>query len=179
MQAPLELYDLTADPTESTDVSASHPDVVQRLLVDLDSARTPSAYFPLDRMKAERLGRVRRACGLISAATREVLGAAPETGVDPGGPGAPDPTCTVVLRLGTTDIPAGAEPSQAVRGAFEAAGWPEDVGAAAEGAGTTAFAYSNEDVRCGVSAGRPASLVAGEIVEDGTVYLEAGCSASD
>ena len=179
MEATLELYDLTADPTESTDVSASQPDVVERLLGEMESARTPSAFFPLDRTKAARLGRVRRACGLISVSTREVLRAAPETGVDPGGPGAPNPTCTVALRQDADVAPAGAEPSQAIREAFETAGWAEDLGAAADGAGTTAFAYSKEDVRCEVSAGRPASLVDGEIVEDGDVYLEAGCSASD
>ncbi len=49
----------------------------------------------------------------------------------------------------------------------------------ADGAGTTAFAYAKDDVRCEVSAGRPASLVEGAIVEDGTVYLEAGCYVSD
>jgi len=178
-EAPVELYDLTADPTESTDVSASHPDVVERLLGEMDSARTPSAFFPLDRTKAARLGRVRRACGLISASAREVLGAAPETGVDPGGPGAPDPTCTVALRQDADGAPAGAEPSRAIREAFDAAGWEEDLGVAADGAGTTAFAYSQENVRCEVSAGRPASLVDGEIVADGTVYLEAGCHTSD
>jgi arylsulfatase len=179
MQAPLELYDLAADFNESTDVASSHPDVVERLLTKLDSARTPSAFFPLDRTKAARLGRVRRACGLISASIRDVLGIAPETGVDPGGAGAPDPTCTVALRLRTADAPAGAEPTQAVRGAFEAAGWVEDLAAAADGAGTSAFAYSRDNVRCAVSGGRPASLVGGEIIEDGSVYLEAGCSASD
>jgi hypothetical protein len=179
LSAPLELYDLAADPTESTDVASSQPDIVERLLAELDSARTPSAFFPLDRARAARLGRVRRACGLISASLRDVLGIAPETGVDPGGPGAPGPTCTVALRLGTTDAPAGAEPSQAVRGAFEAEGWVEDLEAAADGAGTTAFSYTKDDVRCAVSGGRPASLMDGEIVEDGSVYLEAECSASD
>jgi arylsulfatase len=179
LQAPLELYDLAADPTESTDVASFHPDIVERLLAELDSARTPSAFFPLDRTRAARLGRVRRACGLISASIRDVLGIAPETGVDPGGPGAPDPTCMVAFRLGTTDAPAGAEPTRAVRGAFEAAGWREDLMAAADAAGTTAFAYSKDDVRCAVSGGRPASLVDGEIIEDGSVYLEGGCSVSD
>ena len=179
MSAPLELYDLTADPAETTDVSASHPDVVERLLVELDSARTPSAFFPLDRTRAARLRRVRRACGLISASAREALAAAPETGVDPGGPGAPRPSCTVALRLGVEDAPAGAEPSRSVRQAFEAASWTEDLGATADGAGTSAFAYSRDDVRCEVTAGRPASLVGGEIVEDGTVYLEASCNVSD
>ena len=178
-EAALELFDLVADPTESTDVSASHPDVVERLLGEMESARTPSAFFPLDRTRAARLGRVRRACGLISDATRQVLRAAPETAADPGGPGAPDPTCTVALQLGVDSVPSNAEPSDSVRGAFEASGWTQDLGAVADGAGTTEFAYAKDDVRCEVSAGRPASVVEGEIVEDGTVYVEAGCYASD
>ncbi|MCK5490045.1 MAG: sulfatase-like hydrolase/transferase, partial [Gemmatimonadetes bacterium] len=177
--AALELYDLVVDPAESTDVAASHPDVVARLSADLDSARTPSAFFPLDRTRAARLGRVRRACGLISAATRETMLAVPETMADPGGPGAPDPRCAVKLRLDADSSPAGAEPSEAIRTAFESSEWVEDLGATADGVRTTAFAYRKGDVRCEVSAGRPASLVDGEIVEDGSVYLEAGCFASD
>jgi arylsulfatase len=179
MQSPLELYDLTADPAESTDVASSHPDVAERLLGEMESARTPSAFFPLDRTRAARLGRVRRACGLISASTREALAAAPVTAADPGGPGAPAPRCTVELQMGVDDAPVGAEASGSVRQAFEAADWTEDARAAADGAGTTAFAYWKDDVRCEVSAGRPAGLVDGEIVEDGTVYLEASCYASD
>ncbi len=177
--AALELYDLVVDPAESTDLAASHPDVVARLSADFDSARTPSAFFPLDRTRAARLGRVRRACGLISAATREAMLAVPETMADPGGPGAPDPRCAVKLRLDADSSLAGAEPSEAIRTAFESSEWVEDLGATADGVGTTAFAYRKGDVRCEVSAGRPASLVDGEIVEYGSVYLEAGCSASD
>jgi len=103
----------------------------------------------------------------------------PETMADPGGPGAPDPRCAVKLRLDADSSLAGAEPSEAIRTAFESSEWVEDLGATADGVGTTAFAYRKGDVRCEVSAGRPASLVDGEIVEYGSVYLEAGCSASD
>ena len=175
----LELYDLVADPAESTDVAAVHPDVVERLTTDLEFSRTPSAFFPLDRKAAARLGRVRRACGLVAAATRDAMLAVPETVADSGGPGSPDPSCTVKLRLDVANESAGADLSEAIRSAFRESGWGEDFSAAADGAGTTAFAYRREDVRCAVSAGQPASLVDGEIVVDGYVYLEAVCYAGD
>jgi len=177
--AALELYDLAADPAESVDVAGAHLDVVERLTADLVRSRTPSAFFPLDRAAAARLGRVRRACGVIAAATRETLLTVPETVADPGGPGAPDPRCVVSLRLDVVAVPSGAEPSEAIRSAFTESGWAEDVSVAADGAGTTAFAYRKEDVRCEVSAGRPASLVDEEYVDDGYIYLDAGCSAAD
>ena len=66
-----------------------------------------------------------------------------------------------------------------IRNALDESGWTEDLGATADGAGTSAFAYSKEDVRCEVSAGKPASLLDGEIVEDGTTYVEANCFTWD
>jgi len=177
--ASIELYDLASDPIEAVDVAASHPDEVQRLAAQLDSARTPSGFFPLDRAAAARLGSVRRACGLIAAAVREATFKVPETEADPGGPGAPAPRCAVMLRIDSAGPPPGTEASQAVRGAFADAGWTEDPGSAADGAGTTAFAYLKDRVRCDVSAGRPASLENGEIVEAGYSYLEAGCRVVD
>ncbi|MBT8478607.1 MAG: arylsulfatase [Gemmatimonadetes bacterium] len=173
--AAMELYDIDADPAETTNVAAAHPDVVQRLSAEMASSRTRSEFFPLDRPSAARLGRVRRGCGLIAAATREATQAVPRTTADPGGPGAPDPRCTVQLRVTTDRVPAASQPSDAIRAAFGESGWTEDLGATADGAGTSAFAYSKEDVRCDVSAGRPASLLDGEIVEDGIVYVEASC----
>ena len=128
---------------------------------------------------AGRLGRVRSACGLIAAATRAETAAEPRTTTDLRGPGAPEPRCTVDLRMDLESVPAGAEPSEKIRSALARAGWTEDLGAAADGAGTTAFAYGKSDVRCEVSAGRPASLVDGEIVEDGYIYLDADCFAAD
>lgn len=44
--APLELYDLTRDPDESTDVAAGNPDVVARISNYLETARTPSERWP-------------------------------------------------------------------------------------------------------------------------------------
>jgi hypothetical protein len=178
-EVALELYDLVADPAESMDVVAVHPDVVERLTTVLELSRTPSAFFPLDRAAAARLGRVRRACGLVAAATREVMLAVPETVADPGGPGSPDPSCTVNLRSDVVNESAGGELSEAIRSAFRESRWGEDISAAADGAGTTAFAYRREGVRCAISAGQPASLVDGEIVVDKHVYLEAGCYAED
>lgn len=47
--APLELYDLAADPAESTDVAAEHPDVVARIEEIMEQGRTESELFPLRR----------------------------------------------------------------------------------------------------------------------------------
>jgi hypothetical protein len=127
---------------------------------------------------AGRLGRVRSGCDLITAATRAETAAEPRT-TDPGGPGVSEPRCTVDLRMDLESAPAGAEPSEEIRLAFARAGWTKDLDAAADGAGTTAFAYRKSDVRCEVSGGRPASLVDGEIVEDGYIYLDADCFAAD
>jgi arylsulfatase A len=44
--APLELYDLDADPVEAHDVAASHPDVVAKVETYLKAARTESERWP-------------------------------------------------------------------------------------------------------------------------------------
>jgi len=44
---PIQLYDLEADPAESTDVSAEHPEVLLQIETLLRTARTPSEHFPL------------------------------------------------------------------------------------------------------------------------------------
>ena len=45
--APLELYDLAADPAETTDVAAKHPDVAAKLATIMKEQHTPSALFPM------------------------------------------------------------------------------------------------------------------------------------
>ncbi|MFN7587729.1 MAG: arylsulfatase [Planctomycetota bacterium] len=46
-KATTELYDLAADPGESKDVAAAHPDVVRELLAIATREHAPSATFPL------------------------------------------------------------------------------------------------------------------------------------
>ena len=44
---PLELYNLAADPAETTDVAAIRPDVVRQLEAYLATARTESPNWPV------------------------------------------------------------------------------------------------------------------------------------
>src|SRR3990172_8164665 len=41
----LELYDLSADPGEQTDVAAGHPDVVEKIRAAMQTAHTPSPHW--------------------------------------------------------------------------------------------------------------------------------------
>ena len=45
--APLELFDLAADPREERDVAATHPDIVAKIEAYLRTARTESARWPV------------------------------------------------------------------------------------------------------------------------------------
>jgi arylsulfatase A-like enzyme len=45
--APLELYDLTADPREQRNVRDAHPDVVKNIDLYLRTARTDSSQWPI------------------------------------------------------------------------------------------------------------------------------------
>ena len=45
--APLELYDLAADPAEARNLAAAHPDIVAKVESYLKTARTPSERWPL------------------------------------------------------------------------------------------------------------------------------------
>ena len=44
--APLELYDLRADPAERNDIAARHPDAVRKMEQFLKTARTETEYWP-------------------------------------------------------------------------------------------------------------------------------------
>jgi arylsulfatase A-like enzyme len=43
----VELYDLSSDPRESTDVSTQHPEIVQRLRTAMQATHTPSPNWPV------------------------------------------------------------------------------------------------------------------------------------
>jgi arylsulfatase A-like enzyme len=45
---PIELYNLTTDPAESTDLAPTHPDLVRRAAELFTTARTDSKDFPID-----------------------------------------------------------------------------------------------------------------------------------
>lgn len=47
LRKQIELYDLYADPSEQRGLAARFPEVARRLEAQLDSARTPSAEFPI------------------------------------------------------------------------------------------------------------------------------------
>lgn len=45
--APLELYNLKEDITESTDLAGKYPEIVAEFERQMQQARTPSPYWPL------------------------------------------------------------------------------------------------------------------------------------
>jgi arylsulfatase A-like enzyme len=52
--APLELYHLKRDPSETRNVAAEHPQVVARIEQLMKSARIESEYYPIGDMKSKR-----------------------------------------------------------------------------------------------------------------------------
>jgi arylsulfatase A-like enzyme len=44
--APLELYEISRDVAEATNVAANHPDVIETIEAYLTTARTPSERWP-------------------------------------------------------------------------------------------------------------------------------------
>jgi arylsulfatase A len=54
--APIELYDLAADPGETTNLAAQHPDIVQKMDELMKAAHTPSTLFPILATERAALG---------------------------------------------------------------------------------------------------------------------------
>ena len=47
----VQLYNLKSDPSETADLAAGHPEVVERLEQKMDAMRTDSPLFPLFELK--------------------------------------------------------------------------------------------------------------------------------
>jgi len=77
---PTELYDLAADPGESTDVAAEHPDVVARLEALMDREHEPHPDWPLPFADAaSRRARAQPAAAERPAAATPAAAAAPSS----------------------------------------------------------------------------------------------------
>lgn len=125
----------------------------------------------------ESLERVREACSLIAEATWSAIRSRPEVSVVEGGPDGETPRCSLGLELDIASVAPGAEPTEAIRSAFRGSSWVEDLSRAADGPGGSGYGFEREGVYCEVMSGRPASLVDGEIREDGFVFVDAVCRA--
>ena len=44
----LQLFDLSVDPAETTDISNQHPEVTEKIKQIMNQERTPSAIFPME-----------------------------------------------------------------------------------------------------------------------------------
>jgi arylsulfatase A-like enzyme len=53
--AAVQLFNLKADPQESTDVAAQNPDIAARILRIMQEGRTPNRNFPMGALDQENL----------------------------------------------------------------------------------------------------------------------------
>jgi hypothetical protein len=79
------------------------------------------------------------------------------------------PTSTIVERI---------DPSTVIRAELSAKGWAEDLQFAADGPGTSAFAFRNNGLLCKFSMGAPSYLENGEIISAELYEIDASCSRS-
>ncbi len=87
------------------------------------------------------------------------------------------PGCRVHASGPTSGIAGEVRPDDAVRNWLGQAGWEEDPLCAADGPGTTSFAFRKDDVLCTVGGGAHSWIEDGQILTADRYELEAGCMA--
>lgn len=91
-------------------------------------------------------------------------------------PGIPErPGCRVVASGPVSGIAGETDPAEAVKGQFQGDGWVEDIRYAADGPGTTSFAFRKNGILCRVTGGAHSWIEGGKHFTSDRYDLEAGC----
>jgi hypothetical protein len=85
------------------------------------------------------------------------------------------PGCRITAFGPASGIAGEIDPAEAVRGQFQGDGWMEDIRYAADGPGTTSFAFRKNRILCRVSGGAHSWIEDGKTFTSERYELEAGC----
>ena len=83
--------------------------------------------------------------------------------------------CRVLSSGPTSGIAGEVDPADAIRGQLQGEGWKEDIQYAADGPGTTSFAFRKQRVLCMVSGGAHSWIEDGKIFTSERYKLDVGC----
>jgi hypothetical protein len=85
------------------------------------------------------------------------------------------PGCRIMAFGPTSGIAGEIDPAEALRGQFQGDGWREDIRYAADGPGTTSFAFRKNGILCMVSGGAHSWIEDGKAFTSERYELESGC----
>jgi hypothetical protein len=85
------------------------------------------------------------------------------------------PGCRVLASGPTSGMFGEIDPAEAVRGRFQGDGWMEDIRYAADGPGTTSFAFRKNRILCTVSGGAHSWIEDGKTFTSERYGIEAAC----
>ena len=89
------------------------------------------------------------------------------------------PGCRIIAFGPTWGIAGEIDPAEAVKGHFQGTGWMEEILYAADGPGTTSFAFRKDGMLCRVSGGAHSWIEGGKHFTSERYELEAGCVSLD